>query len=379
VAGEPHKWEAGDELQKSVTHTGFSINPKKTRMQYQDSRQAVTGLVVNRKVNIRTEYRRRARAMAQRLFMTGSFQHIRAIPDADRVVTPTTVEGTLAQLHGILGHIDAVDCHNFEIESLVDSQKAPAKVALRSKEKLYRRFLMFKDFYSAKTPVVVCEGKTDNVYLIHAIRSLAAYYPKLATVADKKITLNIRILKTVQTSTGRVLQLEGGAAYLKAFIEQYLSEIGKFKAPGMECAVVLVVDNDSGADDIYATIKKLTKKKVSRSDQYTYVAGNLFVVPTPLKPEAGKSAIEDCFADEIKNLTLGGKTFSRNNKADPAVYFGKHILSQYVRENAAKIDFTGFAGVLDRIVAAIEAHQSKQAGPGTGTASAVIAPAGGPL
>jgi hypothetical protein len=84
------------------------------------------------------------------------------------------------------------------------------------------------------------------------------------------------------------------------------------------------------------------------------------MVFTPLKAGATKSAIEDCFADAIKNLKLGGKTFNPDGKADSSRYFGKHILSQYVRESAAKIDFIGFTGLLDRITAAIEAHQSKQ-------------------
>jgi 5S rRNA maturation endonuclease (ribonuclease M5) len=361
VSGQTHVWEVGDGLQNIVTHTGFSINPKKTRMQYRGSRQAVTGLVVNRKVNVRSEYRRKARSLAHNLFKTGSFQHVRTIPDANGVVTPTTVEGTLAQLHGILGFIDAVDCHNFEMESKVDPRKA--KASLRSKEKLYRRFLMFKDFYAAKRPVIVCEGKTDNVYLLHAIRSLAEFYPKLATVdANKKITLNVRILKTVKTSTGRVLQLDGGASFLEAFIEQYLVELEKFTAPGKESAVVVVVDNDKGGEDIYNTIRKLTKKKAEKSDAYVHVAGNLYAVLTPLKAGATKSTIEDCFAEEIKNLNLGGKTFNANSKTDSAAHFGKHILSQYIRENAAKVDFTGFAGLLDRINGAIEAHQAKVAG-----------------
>ena len=361
VSGQTHVWEVGDGLQNIVTHTGFSINPKKTRMQYRGSRQAVTGLVVNRKVNVRSEYRRKARSLAHNLFKTGSFQHVRTIPDANGVVTPTTVEGTLAQLHGILGFIDAVDCHNFEMESKVDPRKA--KASLRSKEKLYRRFLMFKDFYAAKRPVIVCEGKTDNVYLLHAIRTLAEFYSKLATVdANKKITLNVRILKTVKTSTGRVLQLDGGASFLEAFIEQYLVELEKFTAPGKESAVVVVVDNDKGGEDIYNTIRKLTKKKALKSDAYVHVAGNLYAVLTPLKAGATKSTIEDCFAEEIKNLNLGGKTFNANSKTDSAAHFGKHILSQYIRENAAKVDFTGFAGLLDRINGAIEAHQAKVAG-----------------
>jgi hypothetical protein len=97
----------------------------------------------------------------------------------------------------------------------------------------------------------------------------------------------------------------------------------------------------------------------------------LYVVPTPIEAGATKSAIEDCFADEIKNLKLGGKTFNANSNEDTVAYFGKHILSVYIRENVSKVDFTGFAGLLDRITAAIEVHQAKQAA--VGTASAAIA------
>jgi hypothetical protein len=157
LAGNAHKWEVGDKLEQAVVSAGFVINPAKTRMQYRSSRQAVTGLVVNRKVNIRTEYRRIVRAMAHRLFKTGKFQQMRMVPDAMGVLTPTMVDGTMAQIHGMLGHIDAVDCHNFEIDTKVESRKQQAKSALRSKQKLYRRFLMFKDFYSAPAPVVFCE------------------------------------------------------------------------------------------------------------------------------------------------------------------------------------------------------------------------------
>jgi RNA-directed DNA polymerase len=116
VAGEAHKWEVGDKLEEAVVSAGFAINPVKTRMQYRSSRQAVTGLVVNRKVNIRTEYRRTVRAMAHRLFKIGKFQQMRMVPDAKSVFTPTMVDGTMAQLHGMLGHIDDADYHNFKIK-----------------------------------------------------------------------------------------------------------------------------------------------------------------------------------------------------------------------------------------------------------------------
>ena len=60
--------------------------------------------------------------------------------------------------------------------------------------------------------------------------------------------------------------------------------------------------------------RTLTKKKALKSDPYVHVAGNLYTVLTPLKAGATKSTIEDCFADEIRNLNLGGKTFNANTE-----------------------------------------------------------------
>jgi hypothetical protein len=107
--------------------------------------------------------------------------------------------------------------------------------------------------------------------------------------------------------------------------------------------------------------KSYSKENPSRAGQYAHIAGNLYMVLTPLKAGASQSTIEDCFADEIRTLNLGGKAFNPHNKADPNLHFGKHILSQHVREHAAKVDFRSFAELLDRITVAIEAHQSKQA------------------
>ena len=121
VSGNAHKWEAGVKLQKIIVNAGFLINPTKTRMQYRGSRQSVTGLLVNRKVNIRSEYRRTVRAMAQSLFMTGAFEYESAIIGTNGVSTAGKVKGNVEQLHGMFGHIDLVDRHNEEQESKFDS------------------------------------------------------------------------------------------------------------------------------------------------------------------------------------------------------------------------------------------------------------------
>ena len=61
-------WALGDDLVHEIKAAGFKINADKTRMHCRGNRQMVTGLVVNKKANIRSEYYRKARAMCDSLF-----------------------------------------------------------------------------------------------------------------------------------------------------------------------------------------------------------------------------------------------------------------------------------------------------------------------
>ena len=50
-------------IDHGTKRTGFAVNDSKTHMMYRRSRQDVTGLIVNKKVNVRWEYRHTVRAM----------------------------------------------------------------------------------------------------------------------------------------------------------------------------------------------------------------------------------------------------------------------------------------------------------------------------
>ncbi|WP_203414447.1 reverse transcriptase domain-containing protein [Entomobacter blattae] len=80
---DPPVWHLSDELVDKIVTSGFTVNAAKTRMHFQDSRQMVTGLVVNEKVNIRSDYYRRARAMCDVLFQTGQYYKVMTQPDDD--------------------------------------------------------------------------------------------------------------------------------------------------------------------------------------------------------------------------------------------------------------------------------------------------------
>ncbi|KJK23296.1 hypothetical protein UB46_16500 [Burkholderiaceae bacterium 16] len=339
-----HDWQPSHELERIITQCGFSLNNSKTRMQYQEARQEVTGLVVNKKVNVRSAYRRTVRAMVHQLFTTGKF-HIPGTPET---------QGSLNQLHGMLGFVDGIDLYN-------RSLRAKNSGSLGDKEKMYRQFLLFKEFYSADVPVLLCEGKTDNVYITHAIRSLADKYPKLATKkTDGSVTIDFRRFRFTGTSTGRILRLQGGTPDLKAFAELYREESVRFKAPGMKHPVILLIDNDDGARRIYGFIQGITGKRPDGSESFVHVFKNFYVCATPLLAGAKESKIEDFFDPKTLDTKIGAKTFNSKNEIDTAMHYGKAVFAYKVVEaHADKIDFSAFAAIFDNLVKILDYHAAK--------------------
>jgi retron-type reverse transcriptase len=304
---DPHLWLPGAELRRLVGHAGFRINDAKTRMHYRTSRQDVTGLVVNQKINVRHEYRHNVRAMVHNLFSTGAFE-LWGLVDKGGKKTIEKRPGTLDELHGRLGFIDSIDLFNTKIAPQVkDSGR------LSSKEAMYKQFLIYRDFYTANSPVILCEGETDNVYLTHAIRSLVAGFPELAEVDAKgKIRLKVRLYKYARSSTARILGLhDGGTSHLNKFIASYSKETDRFKAPGLKNPVIVLYDNDKGAHSICNAIKDAAHKTVKPTDPYTHIIRNLYAVPTPLLNNANESKIEDFFDAATKATVIRWKNLRR--------------------------------------------------------------------
>jgi len=68
-----NQWVSSNTLKKEIEKVGFTINEKKTSLQYKTTRQIATGLVVNKKVNIKREYYRQTRSMCHSLFQSNEF------------------------------------------------------------------------------------------------------------------------------------------------------------------------------------------------------------------------------------------------------------------------------------------------------------------
>lgn len=294
------------------------------------------------------------RAMVHSLVTTGAFE-IYGVMQKDGVTTLEKRLGSTDELHGMLGFIDSIDVYNKK-----NTADKPSR-DFSSKELVYRQFLIYSTFYAAPAPVVICEGDTDNVYLTHAIRSLAAEFPDLAETKDGKIRLKIRLYKYPHSSTGRILDLkDGGSGVLKNFIGTYRQQVNRFTAPGgLIHPVVILYDNDSGAKSIRGVIRSIANKPLTGVEPFVHVVKNLYALPTPLVGGAPESDIEDCFDAATKATVLEGKTFSNSNDIDPDKHYGKKVFAhRVVRLKADTIDFSGFRPLLTNLVAVINAHKA---------------------
>ena len=326
----PHDWVVGTKLEKIIRKCGFAVNNKKTRLQYWNSRQDVTGLIVNKKVNVPAEYRRRARAMAHKLFETGSF-HVEklSVADSGKVAAEKRL-GSIDELSGIFSHIAMVSQHNNALA--IGAKLNNASGELSSIEKVHRDFIFYKSFYANPKPMIICEGKTDNVYLRCAIRSLAKSYPSLAKFdGQDKFELAVSLFKYSKLNS-HLLGLSGGSSQLRTFISEFSKGAAKYQSQKSPFPVIVLIDNDKGAKEIFSTIKSTTKtaEKIDGNLPYYHIAQGLYVVPTPKLNGAIESKIEDFFPDVTLKQILDGKRFNSENEVLKSDEYGKHYFAEYV-------------------------------------------------
>lgn len=367
VGGEPHSWVIGDTLEKLISKAGFKVNPTKTRMQYNASRQEVTGLIVNEKVNTRAEYRHATRAMVHQLLTKGDFFIKQQMLGDDGKSVSEDKVGTIEQLNGMLSFIDSVSLHNRR-KSLPELERendlGPSEVPDAS-ERLYQRFLFYKYFVGAPLPVVVCEGKTDNIYIQCAISRLAKEFPKLADIDENGVVKRKLAFFHRTPTTDRILGMSGGSSQLVEFLKKYQEKCRKHKAPEKRPPVIVLIDNDDGAKSIFGYLKNALKLEAppDGSEPFYNVAKNLYIVATPITAPARSSAIEDFFPAAVLATKLGGKSFNPKNVGlDHKTEYGKsHFATHVVKKNEATIDFDGFKPILARLEAVIAHHTTTPA------------------
>lgn len=353
---EPHSWAPGGTLKHLVGRGGFKLNDAKTRMQYRDSRQLVTGLVVNRKISAPDEYRRQVRTLLHTYTSTGSFYSKKRGDASIGPVQEIKEIGKPEQLRGMLEYIVYASRRG-----AVADYSAP----LNSPERLYRKFVLFHNFYAPTEPLILCEGKTDLVYIAQAARALATSYPQLASVAaDGKIKFLFRRhrypIKERGKLTARVLGIHGGTPHIKDFIQTLYHEYKSIMAPPGTQPVIIALDDDDGLKQIRGYVKNVFGKELDQSVEFHHIFGNVYIVLTPTPPGKTASDMEDLFNATAHSVIVNGRTFDRSKDSDTKTTYGKATFAyEVVAKQAAAIDFTGFKPMLDRFVKTLDDYRHR--------------------
>ncbi|MEB0006340.1 retron Ec67 family RNA-directed DNA polymerase/endonuclease [Pseudomonas sp. RTB3] len=364
MSEETGEYSLGKKLESEIRRAGFEINHKKTRIQYKDSRQDVTGLIVNKRPGVKCEYWRTVRSQCHALFNTGEFIENES---------SNSEKGNVFVLEGRLNFIDQIDYFNrrrskpiLNPEYQLSDHGSKTRRLLSGRERTFSRFLYYKMFYGNDKPTILCEGKTDNVYLKAALNRLAAGFPRLVKPRNGKDPYELLVQFFNYTERTRfLLELSGGTPYLREFIASFDEHFNYFKAPMPTRPVIMVFDNDDGFKVIESVLKGKKVKPVVypntlavsdfRNSEFIHVIHNLYIVLTPRAAANGDTAIEDLFSQAVRDVKLGGKGFTKKNNIDKDTEYGKEFFaSKVVVPNRNNIDFSGFDIFLKRIMHCID-------------------------
>lgn len=337
-----------EKISKELTRAGFKINEKKTRLQFWDSRQVVTGLVVNKKVNVNRIYYKETRAMAHQLYKQGSFE-INGKP------------ATLNQLEGRFSFINQLTWYNNKIDG-----NDTNFYNFKSRELEYQKFLFYKFFFANPKPLIVAEGKTDIAYLKSALKNLYNEYPSLVTKnSDGTFEFKVSFLKkTKRLRYFLGINLDGGSALNNVYnffdskkpAPDYLSYFKKTCNALPKNPVILMFDNEIKSQGKKPIGKFLNhanldndKKRVFEKEYKIDIIDNLYLLTVPLIGGKSECDIEDLFDDITLSHKVDGKEFTKMNNYDVSKCYGKEIFSKYILNNYPGINFNEFRSVLDNI------------------------------
>ena len=344
-------------ITRLVEKNGFTVNQKKVRLQYYNSQQKVTGLVVNKRINIDKNYYKQTRAMANHLYKNGYY----------------IIDGTIgktSQLEGRLSFINQIEKYNNRFNGITKNCHN-----LNGKERETQKFLFFKYFFNHDKPLILTEGKTDVLYIKAALKNMFQQYPELVEKNDEGDYLyKISFLKRskrlqfyfglseygADTYTPFKNYLINEKSFGKQNIYDYFQKITERKPKN---PVVFVFDNE-----MCSTKQKPVKKFLCKAMNYEECKEgfhfrmnyNMFVASHSLKQPIKEGCIEDLFTQETRGHVINGKSLSLDDQYDAKKYYGKDEFSKYVYNNFKNIDFSGFVPLLNHINSCIQEYGVKR-------------------
>jgi hypothetical protein len=326
------KWVLGSALNHTINSSKFKINPKKTRLTDKYNKQEVTGLTVNKKVNIDQTYYRYTRSMVQNFCAEGEFFKSKFHMDKHK----TNREA----LNGILSHI-------YQIKNQQDI-KFPNSTRnfneLNSLEKLYTKFLFHHYFIHPQRVLIIGEGYTDPLHLKLACHKL--YSDSLKFIKFSSLSGTKRFSK--------IMGLTGGTGLIQKFLKNYNAIYKSQLISHLPC--IILVDGDSDGEHVIKCANKefkdsikhisLTALNKSAILDYYHAHHNLYIIKLPKN-----TVIENFYDPSILLKTISGKTYNSSNSTfDLTKFYGKKdLFEKIIFQDQNTIDFSKFDLIFNTI------------------------------
>ena len=105
-----------------------------------------------------------------------------------------------------------------------------------------------------------------------------------------------------------VLQLGGGTGDIKCLIRDYEDEVDSFEFRPLAHPVIILIDNDDGANGIFGLIKNKYELNIlyTTTCPFYHLYANLYLVKTPEKGE-DYTYIEQLFDQKWLEVPINGK------------------------------------------------------------------------
>ena len=414
------------ELEKVIIDSRFNINSSKTRISNSHQRQEVTGIVVNKKINVKRDYFKNTKAMAHKLYKDGEFEidgksgTLEQLSGRFSFIFQTTqynnyllyrkslIDNNLEHQKNLLGqgtnkkseskyywkyiiynrdlrrelfYNEKHKTYNLPEEFYAISKEEKNYMALfDSKEKEYKKFLFYKNFYGNDKPIIVTEGKTDPRYIKAALKKHYLYYPELIEKVDNRFVFKIDFLKHSNIIEYLFNVPEGGSGFMfwynyfsnkekfplsneeKILYPNYIDFFRKFTSKKANNPTIFLFDNEPSGNPLYQFANYAKDLQIDtnnlnnvRGPIFNRIAKkeSLYLMATPLVSNLNNGNSSDVEDLLISTNKLAIQTFFNIKKINyrrlEDVKNHKEIFSKYVLKNYEQFDFTEYMPLLDGI------------------------------
>jgi RNA-directed DNA polymerase len=355
----PNVWQPSQLIAEVINNSGFKINFGKVSMQYRTSRQTVTGLTVNNTVNINREYYKNIRAYCHSMFESNFYHFNSKEVSKESIHTDSdySINFLLNRLEGQLSFAYLIKNKEEKRKNIAkaNKDKKNERESVNSLTKMYRKFLLYKHFHIAEKPTIICEGKTDYVYLKCALKNLNLKYTNLVKQNENgSFEFNLKFINFTENFKS-VMGVSEGTTALNFLIGDIIN-LKKIWSAGSNMPLIFVLDTDEGTDGIKGIMSRYKIKDFSKP--FYYINRNIYIT---FISNHSNIEMENLFDHSVTDEKIDGKSFKLKKEHLDHSHYGKHIFAEkVVKPNWKTIDFNKFENIFNNINSIIKDCSDKR-------------------